>query len=315
MTSPIQPNGRLTIDLSAITDNWKFLGRNASHGQCGAVVKADGYGLGLSQVTNALNKAGCREFFVATLEEAKEARAASGEATVYTLDGYHHAAHKTYRDHQITPLIVTPEQLNHWVSNRQDGMAAGLHIDTGINRMGLSCNDVADLPDGIDPTLVISHFACADDQADPMNDAQIARFIEATLPFPNARKSMANSAGVFLGSKAHFDLLRPGVALYGGEAVNNVGNPMKPVVRLQGRVLQIRTAKAGQTVGYGATAKLTRDTKIGVVGIGYADGLHRAASGSGTLLRNNRIGEGGCVMLGEHKAPFLGRVFHGHDLH
>ena len=160
----------------------------------------------------------------------------------------------------------------------------------------------------LNPELVISHFACADDPAHPLNAKQIDAFTQAAKHFPNARKSLANSAGVFLGREAHFDLLRPGISLYGGDAVNNVPNPMKPVLRLEGRIIQLKQAKKGESVGYGAAEKLKRDTLIAVVGIGYADGLHRQASGAGTLFRNKTMSPGGMGMIGKHKVPILGRV-------
>ncbi|MCB1385296.1 MAG: alanine racemase [Nitratireductor sp.] len=316
--SPVPPNvfptGRLTVDLSAITDNWRKLAGKAAHGQCAAVVKANAYGLGLEPICAALSRAGCSEFFVATVGAAVSLRGVLPSATIYCFDGFHPQAEAVYRRHAITPVINTPEQVAAWCAKPRRGQRAALHVDTGINRLGLTGEQLnwltasPDLMRRLDPALVISHFACADEPADPMNDRQLEAFRAAAAHFPTARKSMANSAGVFLGRKAHFDLLRPGIALYGGEAVNNTANPMKPVVRLEGRILQLKSLPKGSAVGYGATAKLRRDTQLAVIGIGYADGLHRAASGSGTPLRKHRIGAGACVMIGRHRAPILGRV-------
>lgn len=264
-------------------------------------------------VARTLAKAGCRDFFVATLGEAVELRPALPEnARLYCFDGYHVSADALYRKHAITPVINTPQQVAAWTAKRRRWRPA-LHVDTGMTRLGLSREEFASLKDGgllaqLDPELVISHFACADDPADGMNARQIAAFGEAAAHFPLARKSLANSAGVFLGAGAHFDLLRPGIALYGGEAVNDVANPMKPVVRLEGRILQIRRAKKGETVGYGATHVLAGDSITATIGVGYADGYHRAASGSGTALRKAGIGQGARVMIGRHCLPLVGRV-------
>ncbi len=194
-------------------------------------------------------------------------------------------------------------------------MRAALHVDTGINRLGLTDEELEWLTGSpeimarLNPELVISHFACADDPNNPMNDRQIEAFKAAAAHFPNARKSLANSAGVFLGRKAHFDLLRPGISLYGGEAVNDVKNPMKPVIRLEGRIIQKKTAKKGECVGYGATDKLARDSVLAVVAIGYADGFHRAISGSGTPLRKRPVSARAAKrMIGKHRVPIVGRV-------
>lgn len=312
--SPPHPNGRLTIDLGAIVANWQKLRGKAAHKQCAAVVKADAYGLGTQPVAQALYKAGCRDFFTATIGEGLLVRQVAPKARIHIFNGFNVKAEAEYRRHQLTPVINSPRGINNWTAKQRRGARPALHIDTGMNRLGLDAEELAwllaspDLMKKLNPELIVSHFACADDPAHPLNAKQIGAFREAAVHFPGARASLANSAGVFLGKKAHFDLLRPGISLYGGDAVNDVKNPMKPVVRLEGRIIQMKQAKRGEGVGYGAAAVLQRDTKIAVIGIGYADGLHRQASGAGTTLRNHRIGTGGCSMIGRYRAPILGRI-------
>lgn len=307
-------NGRLTIDLEAIVANWKKLANKASHKNCAAVVKANGYGLGAVEVSHALFNAGCREFFVATVEEGVELRKAIKEATIYIFSGFNRKAAKTYKSKQLIPVINSLSGIADWQSYATASMKCALHVDTGMNRLGLSESDVSLLADDqepygkFNPSLIISHFACADDPGNPLNNQQIEAFSHAASLFPNARKSLANSAGIFIGKSAHFDMLRPGIALYGGEAVNTVNNPMKPVLKLEGRIIQIRQAKKGESVGYGACGKLERDSVIAVVGIGYADGLHRSTSGAGTPSRTYFSQPGIAGMIGKHKAPLIGRV-------
>ncbi|WP_083649369.1 alanine racemase [Salaquimonas pukyongi] len=314
MPSPPHPNGRLTVDLSAIVANWQKLRGKSAHKQCAAVVKADAYGLGTQPVAKALYKAGCRDFFTATIGEGVMVRKVAPKANVYIFNGFNVKAEAEYRRHILTPVINSPRGITNWTAKARRGQRAALHIDTGMNRLGLGPEELSwllsspELLEKLNPELVVSHFACADDPRHPLNGRQIERFGEAARHFPEARKSLANSAGVFVGKKAHFDLLRPGVSLYGGDAVNGVKNPMKPVVRLEGRILQMRTIKKGESVGYGAAAVLKRNSRVATVAIGYADGLHRQASGAGTPLRNNGVGTGGCAMIGRHRAPILGRI-------
>ena len=312
--SPPHSNGRLTIDLSAIVANWQKLRGKAAHKQCAAVVKADAYGLGTQPVAKALYGAGCRDFFTATIGEGVLVRQVAPKARVYIFNGYNVKAEAEYRSHGLTPVINSPRGITNWTLKRRQDRRPALHIDTGMNRLGLGEDELAwllaspEIMKKLNPELIVSHFACADEPGHPLNAHQIAAFAAARAHFPDARASLANSAGVFLGRKAHFDLLRPGISLYGGDAVNDVRNPMKPVVRLEGRIIQKKRAKRGESVGYGAAAVLKRDTEIAVIGIGYADGLHRQASGAGTALRNHKIGSGGCAMIGRYRVPILGRI-------
>jgi len=180
-----------------------------------------------------------------------------------------------------------------------------LHVDTGLNRLGLPMQQLSGVTD-LKPQLVMTHFACADDPENPLNQRQIEAFDIVRKTFPGASASMANSACLLSRDDCRFDLTRPGIALYGGDAVNNVINPMRPVVRLEGRILQVREARAGQSIGYGGTHIFKHDTRVAVVGVGYADGFHRALSGSGVPMRE--VEKGGCGMIKGHKVPIIGRI-------
>lgn len=309
--------GRLTIDLGAIVANWRAMRDKASAANVAAVVKADAYGLGAKKVGAALAAAGCADFFTADPLEGAALREAAKTARIFIFSGYRRSEAALFREAGLVPVLNTPGQIDDFLRDRERVGAAwrpALHIDTGMNRLGLSAGEFAALLDDarrvrdLDPVVLMSHFACADDPEHPKNAEQIALFGEAARHFPGAEKSLANSAGVFLGKRAHFDLVRPGIALYGGEAVNHVANPMRPVVTVEAPVLQIKRAFAGETVGYGAASRLERDTTIAICAAGYADGIHRAASGAGTPLRAAGIASAGSGRIGSRVVPILGRV-------
>ncbi len=312
--APRQANGRLTIDFDALAENWRLLAGKADTAECAAVVKANGYGLGSAPVAQRLFAEGCRDFFVASLAEALALRPSLPDGRIFTFDGFHKQMAAEYTAHRITPVLSGPKDIEDWFTAGLASEPHALHVDTGMTRLGLSVDEMAALaqdPDrlnALSPDVVMTHFACADEPDDPMNDRQIEAFMQAAAHFPSARQSLANSAGVFMGGKAHFDLLRPGISIYGGECINDVPNPMRAVVRLEGRILQLRDAKKGETVGYGAEYLLTRDSRVAVIGIGYADGYPRSASGAGIPLRRNDIGIGAGGEIAGHKIPILGRV-------
>ncbi|MFK7902336.1 MAG: alanine racemase [Nitratireductor sp.] len=312
-------NGRLTIDLNALVSNWKKLRTLSKSGnlkttEAGAVIKANAYGLGIEKVVPALTNAGCETFFIATLQEGARVRKLNKSARIYVLNGFHQSAFDFYKKHKLTPILCTPQDIDAFLQVKAKKSEAALHIDTGMNRLGLSAEELAQLLNDEDkmqafkPCMIMSHFACADDPAHRLNKKQIAAFAMATLKFPEATRSLANSAGIFMGANALYDLTRPGIAMYGGEAVNDVANPMKPVVKLETRILQLRHVKKGGSVGYGAAGKVVRDSIIATCATGYADGYARGASGAGVAMRKvkNTFGAGG--MIGPHHVPLIGRV-------
>jgi alanine racemase len=299
--------GILTIDLSAILANWRELARRAAPAQCAAVVKADGYGCGIEPVTAALAKAGCATFFVATLAEARQARAVAPQAAIYvlaTLPG----TLASFAQGNFRPVISSVEELAEWEAFRSQGWqgTAALHVDTGMNRLGLSADDVAQLDAraraaraGLD--LLMSHFACSEEPSHPLNARQMADFRELRDLFPGVPGSLANSSGIFLGPDAHHDLVRPGVALYGANPTPGHLNLMRAAVRLEGRVVQVREVEAGETVGYSAIWTARRTTRLAVVAVGYADGFLRAASASDAK-------PGAEAVVAGRPCPLAGRV-------
>lgn len=296
----------LTIDLGAIARNWRRLRDLAAPAECAAVVKADAYGTGLAPVVSALLGAGCRTFFVATLGEGVSVRDLAQTADIYVLNGFFPGCAPEFCAANLRPVLGSTDELVEWASFRPAGLKppAALHLDTGINRLGMSASaldksDVRDLLRGVDLSLVMSHLACADEPGNPKNAAQRCVFNTARGKLPNVHASLVNSAGILLGSAYHFDLVRPGIALYGGGACPE--SSCEPVVRLDARIVQIRDAKPGDTVGYGAKQTLSRPSRIAIVAIGYADGYFRALGSSDQK-------PGASAYHGDKPLPLLGRV-------
>ncbi len=299
----------LLIDLDALQANYRRLRDMAPGAETAAVVKADGYGLGALACARALAKEGARTFFVATLAEARDLRAALPEAIIYVLDGLAPGAAEHFASARLRPVLGDRAEIEEWASYcRAAGYAgpAAIHLDTGFNRLGLDMAGVnalaerGDRLDAFDLALVMSHLACADTPNHPKTDAQAALFDEMRALLPPAPASLAASGGIQLGPRYHYDLTRAGVALYGGQALGNAP-PMQPVVTLLARIATVREAEAGETVGYGAARTLSRPSRIAIVTAGYADGYIRLLGGS-----DARAGAHG--FIGPHKVPVLGRV-------
>jgi alanine racemase len=304
-----EAGGILTIDLSAIEANWRALARRAMPAECAAVIKADGYGCGIEKVAAALAKAGCKTFFVADLAEARKARAAVSEPAIYALNGLMSGTAPAYADIRARPVIGSMVELAEWdafcSTTRWHGGAA-LHVDTGMNRLGISVNDAAALAPRIRAenhgiTLLMSHLACAETPEHPLNAQQINVFREVRILYRGIPSSLANSSGIFLGASAHCDMVRPGVALYGVNPIPGQSNPMRGVIELQARVAQVRTVPRGETIGYNAGWTAKRTTRIAVVTVGYADGYLRAASASD-------LAPGADAIVAGKRCPLAGRV-------
>ena len=302
--------GRLTVDLASLAANWKVLSGHVAGGghATAAVGKGDGYGTGLEQAARTLAAAGCTTFFVALPEEGVRLRAVLPGAVIYVLDGLIGRA-EAYGRADIRPVLGSWPEIEAWAAFRAAGGATGaaIHVDTGMNRLGLTLHEALDLRRNarllasLSPDLVVSHLACADTPDHPLNRRQLALFREVRAQFPHLPASLANSAGVFLGPEYHFDLVRPGIALYGGVAVQGVTNPMRPVVTLEARVLAVREAEEGETVGYGASQTMKETTRLAILAIGYADGYHRLAGGADER-------PGAWVWIRGQRAPLVGRV-------
>jgi len=302
-----EAGGILTIDLSAIVANWRALGARAGNAACAAVVKADAYGCGIEPVVGALAKAGCRTFFVAHLDEARRVRAVAPDAAIYVLNGFMPGTGRAYLEADLRPVIVSWPEWDEWSALcAETGWRGGaaLHLDTGMNRLGFPSSAAAELASraGNDPgvALVMSHFACSEEDH-PLNAVQIERFGAIRALFPGIAGSLANSSGIFLGANAHHDLARPGVALYGANPTPGKPNPMRPVVSLAGRIVQVRNVEPGATVGYSATWTAKRPTRLAVASVGYADGFSRAASASDAR-------PGAEALVAGQRCPLAGRV-------
>jgi alanine racemase len=306
---------RLIIDLAALVENWRLMDRLSGKARASAVVKANAYGLGIIEVGTALYNAGCRDFFVAQAREGAQLRRVAPEARIFVLSGVWPGAEDLFFSHDLVPILASEEQLAFWMALAAEGVdhPCGLQIDTGMNRLGLSVEDALLLaddpsrPTAFSPVLVMSHPSCGDEPAHDMNRLQLARFRQVVSAYDGIEASLCNSALVHLGADYHFDLTRPGIALYGGAAVNHVPNPMQTVVTAEARIVQIRDAKAGEPVSYGATHICKRDSRLAIVGAGYADGWLRSLSGSGVPLR--QTGLSGAMGAFEHyRVPLVGRV-------
>lgn len=284
----------LEIDLGAIRANYRALRARLGGTAAAGVVKADAYGLGAARVAPALADEGCRTFFVAHLDEAIALRPhVPAAAALYVLNGLPAGTEAEAAARGITPVLNSLGQIDAWVAHarrREQRLPAAIQLDSGMSRMGLDAAELDALAAAparlgfLDLRLVMSHLACAEDAAHPMNRAQLARFDAARRRLPPAPASLANSSGVFLGPDFHFDLARPGAALYGLAPVKGAANPMQPVVRLLGRIVQTREIPAGARVGYGATWTAARPSRIATVSVGYADGYRRSLSGRATAL-------------------------------
>jgi len=291
--------GVLVVDLDALARNYRLLRRSAQPAACGAVVKANAYGLGVGPVARRLFAEGCRDFFVATPAEGVELRQILASARIFVFDGVWERAEQPLAASDLIPVLNSLEQIDRW---RDTGRPAALHLDTGMTRLGLSEAEVAVLAEsserlrGIRIELVMTHLACADEPEHPLNAEQLMRFERLRRRLPQAPTSIGNSAGVFLGSEYRGDVVRPGIALYGGNPFVSRANPAEPVVTLYARVIQLRDIDVAQSVGYGATHVAHPPARLAVVGVGYADGYPR------------RLGGCGVAAVGGTRVPVVGRV-------
>jgi len=304
-TSFLNAAARLTVDLGALVQNWQRLRALSGPARTGGVVKADAYGLGASQVAPSLARAGCKDFFVATVEEGARLRPCLPDARIFTLAGIWSGQERLAIENRLTPVVGSLEQAE-LVRACGSALSHGVFVDTGMNRLGLTLDEARDYAAGDDkPILVMSHLACPDEPAHAMNRQQLESFQAVARLFPDVESSLSSSAGIALGADYHFQLTRPGIGLYGGQALDAF-QPL-PVATAEARVLQIRHVRAGETASYGASHVFGRDSRIAVIAAGYADGWHRALSGAGVALRSAGPA-GGEVFIAGRRAPILGRI-------
>jgi alanine racemase len=307
VTGPSHATTFLTVDLDALAANYRLLAARAAPARCAAVVKADGYGLGVGPVARTLSAAGCGTFFVAHLDEAITLRRELAEvpaSEIYVLNGLMAEEEQVFRDHELMPVLNDLGQIERWATfcRARGPHPAAIHLDTGMSRLGLPRDEQETLmrePDrlaGIPLDCVMSHLACGDTPDHPLNRQQQRNFAVALARLPKATASLSASSGIFLGPDWHFDMVRPGVALYGVAPTEGRPNPMAPVVGLYGKIIQIRHVDAPGTVGYGATHRFTGPTRVATVAAGYADGYLRSLSGRATAY------------IGDVAVPLIGRV-------
>ena len=299
----------LTVDLNTLAKNYAFLKDQLSGGTiCAAVVKSDAYGLGLEPVAIRLADEGCNSFFVALMEEAISLRTIlkqhNKEAEIYLLNGVVEGSESDFDHFDITPVLNSLPEIERWSSHaKKSGNRKGiLNIDTGMSRLGLDTRELdtfaekPELADGIEITYVMSHLACADDRTSAMNPGQRSLFDEHRIRLGLKKASFANSAGILLGPEYHYNLVRPGAAIYGIQPITNEINKILQVINLKGKILQTRTVDTGGTVGYGATYQAPRTSRLATAAVGYGDGYFRT------------LGNRGFGYIGTTRVPVVGRV-------
>lgn len=306
--SPVPPPGHgpaAIVDLAALTANWRDAARRAGAAECGAAVKANAYGLGLIPVASALFAAGCRRFFVAHLAEGEALRAALPAATIHVLNGLPPGAAPAMLAARLVPVLASPAEIEEWAVASRGAHPAFIQADTAMNRLGLTADEVAalarkpDLLAAAGATHLLSHLSIGEVSAAPLNRLQWQRFSAFRALLPTLKGTLANSAGTVLGPDFAFDLVRPGIALYGGDVSDAAPGLSRPVVTLSATVLQVHAAAAGAVVGYGATVALARPSRLAVLSLGYADGFNRHAI---------RPDSGAGVVIHGRFASFVGRV-------
>ena len=301
---------RLSVDLGALKRNWQALDKVSRGALTAAVIKADAYGTGIREASRAFYAAGARFFFVATPDEGVAARAALPEDShIFVLDGLFPGAAPLFVGERLMPCLGSVPMLEEWLKaclEANKALPAALHFDTGINRLGFRLGEASLVRRMIDeigyaPQMIMSHLACADIAGHEKNRTQLALFASVMAQFPGVPASLANSAGMMTSRENHFQLVRPGIALYGGRAVAGRRNPMAQAVRLEAPVLMVREVRTGESVGYGALHTMARDSRLAIVGLGYADGFPRSL-GSANNHRGTHVGVRGTL------CPVIGRV-------
>jgi alanine racemase len=312
---PSRAGAAIVVDLMALQRNYRRLAQLAKPAQCGASLKANAYGIGLAQAAQALYAAGCRTFFVAYPDEGRQLRTVLAgpdirDVEIYVLCGLLTGEPSFYEAQRLRPVLSGPAELAEWISycRRQERkLPAGLHIETGMNRLAFTEPQLKEIAadrsvfDHFEMSLVLSHLANAEEPDDEYNEMQRRRFDDLRMLLPRAPASLANSAGIFLGSSYCYELVRPGIALYGGNPLPDRANPCETVVHFLGKVLQVRDIAAGTGVGYGSSWRARGESRIAVIGAGYGDGYPRALS----LPANSKPSR---VRIGDFFAPIVGRI-------
>ena len=301
MTESLDHGALLTVDLSALKANYRLLAARAAPAETAAVVKANAYGLGIEAAVPALIEAGCRTFYVAHLSEAARVRSVARDVVVYVLNGFPPGSAVHYHALDARPVLGSGEEIAEWRLTG-NGHPCGIHFDTGMNRLGLRPEDVAALDlTGLDITVMMTHFVASELPQDMFNAMQYEAFEELHRTFPTLTASMSNSSGFFHDHAPFCQQYRAGYALYGGNPTPHLPNPMRPVIRLDAPIVQVRQVPRGETVGYNGRWTAKRDSVIGIVSTGYADGYPRNGA-------NTDHKPGGAARVGGVTCPFAGNV-------
>ncbi|MES2214853.1 MAG: alanine racemase [Pseudomonadota bacterium] len=296
----MSPDLILEVNLRAISYNYRYL-KTLTKAEISAVVKSDAYGLGAIPIALALEKEGCKSFFVARVEEGVKLRANGVLGTIYVLHGVQNFDVEDFVEHQLVPVINSEPQALLWqqcAKKHARKLPCIIHVDTGMNRLGMSESELyaSEKMEGLEVLYVMSHLACAEEGEHEYNERQLTKFQSYDHVFPDAKRSLVNSSGIFLGNKYHYDLARPGMALYGLNPMPFGENPLKNVTRLFAKVMQIRELQEDCFVGYSCTYRAKKGTQIATIAVGYSDGYLR------------RLSNTGIVSVNGHKAPVIGRV-------
>lgn len=291
----------LNINLKKLTENYNLLKNLCAPAIPAAVVKDDAYGLGAIKIAEALYAAGCRHFFVAHGSEGIRIRPSVPKAEIFVLQGIGEESYPCFKTAHLTPVICSPEMLSYWEQNKIEGISPAIQVETGLNRLGFSINELGKLPqETLDSfSYVLSHLACADEQAHFMNNRQLNNFkiIKARF-FPKTPATLSASDGVFLGHDFHFNMTRLGAAMYGINTAPYRENQMQNILELKAPVLQVKTLGKGEFVGYSATFRAPVDMKTAIVSIGYGDGLPRSLSNRGKVIFYENSKPYFCQILG-----------------
>lgn len=298
-----------TVNLEALVANYRRIVGEVDQAEVAAMVKANGYGLGAAETAGALYGAGCRVFFVAGVDEGVRLRASLDQdnAEINILEGPLPGSAPVLKANRLNPVLNSLGQLEQWrqlANTADEPLVASLHIDTGMSRLGFPADEYQrllaepTLLDGAVVSRVMSHLVSADIHGDPLSRRQLGQFADVRTSLPMGSASLANSAGIFLGPEYHWDLVRPGISLYGGSPFPDSGkpNPMQTVLTVEAPIIQVRNADPGETVGYGASHRVERPARIATLPVGYADGFLRSASNTGL------------VAVGDRQVPIVGRV-------
>ena len=305
-TTLTPPPAKITVDLSAVRYNYSQLNRLSGNAECAVVLKANAYGLSINRVAPELYSVGARTFFVAYLFEAIELKQVLypfNDVSIFVLEGNAPGTESDFFEYQISPVLNSLDQLSRWETYCQHVSNPGtcaIHVDTGMNRLGLELTELASVlsrAKAFGLTLIISHLSCADDASSKFNKSQLEKFVSGRIGNTDIRFSLSNSSGILLGEDYLFDMTRAGVALFGVNPTPENSTTLRPVIKLEARLNQVREINPGQAVGYGAAYISERPMRLGTISIGYADGYQRSLSDSNV----------GAYYKGE-KFPLVGRV-------